>query len=145
MAYPTDGTAGLTLRLNLRPVITMNLVKSTKSLGNFTAAVFQSNTQDDIVSAGTLNGRATYQNADKTIRQGLELSWNKKLWKDLTAQASYSFLDATFDADIPNTDPKKVIQSGNYIPGIAKNQAFVSFGWLPEQGFNAWCRCSIYG
>jgi iron complex outermembrane receptor protein len=54
------------------------------------------------------------------------LSWNKKLWKDLTAQASYSFLDATFDADIPNTDPKKVIQSGNYIPGIAKNQAFVS-------------------
>ena len=84
-----------------------------------------------------MDGRSTFQNADKTLREGLELSWNKKLWRDLTAQASYSYLDATFDADIPNSDPQKVVYSGNYIPGVAKNQAYVALGWQPETGFNA--------
>ncbi|MCV2442559.1 TonB-dependent receptor [Acinetobacter bereziniae] len=138
MAYPTSGTSGINFAL--KPSTSDNYelgLKAQNQLGNFTAAVFQSNTRDDIVSAGSVDGRATYQNADKTLRQGVELSWNKKLWKDVTAQASYSFLDAIFDADIPNTDPKKVIQSGNYIPGIAKNQAFIGLGWLPESGLNA--------
>ncbi|WP_296277052.1 TonB-dependent receptor [uncultured Acinetobacter sp.] len=138
MAYPNSGTAGINFAL--KPSTSDNYelgLKAQNQLGHFTAAVFQSNTRDDIVSAGAVDGRATYQNADKTLRQGVELSWNKRLWNDLTAQASYSFLDATFDADIPNSDPKKMIKNGNYIPGIAKNQAFVSLGWLPETGFNA--------
>lgn len=138
MAYPNSGTAGINFAL--KPSTSDNYelgLKAQNQLGHFTAAVFQSNTRDDIVSAGSVDGRATYQNADKTLRQGVELSWNKRFWKDLTAQASYSFLDATFDADIPNSDPKKVIKKDNYIPGIAKNQAFISLGWLPETGFNA--------
>lgn len=138
MAYPNSGTAGINFAL--KPSTSDNYelgLKAQNQLSHFTAAVFQSNTRDDIVSAGSVDGRATYQNADKTLRQGVELSWNKKVWKDLTAQASYSFLDATFDADIPNSDPKKVIKKDNYIPGIAKNQAFISLGWLPETGFNA--------
>ena len=138
MAYPISGTAGINFAL--KPSTSDNYelgLKAQNQWGDFTAAIFQSNTQDDIVSAGNLDGRATYQNADKTLRQGVELSWNKKLWKELTAQASYSFLDATFDADISNSDPKKVIKSGNYIPGIAKSQAYLSLGWLPETGFNA--------
>jgi iron complex outermembrane receptor protein len=120
-------------------------LKSQNQLGNFTAAIFQSNTQDDIVSAGTENGRATYRNADKTLRKGLELSWNKNLWRDLQAQASYSFIAATFDAFVaeienpqnPSQPKAAAIQSGNYIPGVAKNQAFVALAWQPETGFNA--------
>lgn len=30
-----------------------------------------------------------------------------------------------------------MVQKGNKIPGIAKNQAFASLGWQPEIGFNA--------
>ncbi|MEG0488260.1 MAG: TonB-dependent receptor, partial [Acinetobacter sp.] len=138
MAYPKVGTAGINFALKASTSDNYELgLKTQNQLGHFTAAVFQSNTRDDIVSAGSVDGRATYQNADKTLRQGVELSWNKRFWKDLTAQASYSFLDATFDADIANSDPQKVIENGNYIPGIAKNQAFISLGWLPETGFNA--------
>ena len=136
MAYSkNDG-----MNFDLKPATSDNYelgLKSQNQLGNFTAAIFQSNTQDDIVSAGTENGRATYRNADKTLRKGLELSWNKNLWRDLTAQASYSFIDATFDSDISNTDPAKVVAKGNYIPGVAKNQAFVALAWQPETGFNA--------
>ncbi|RZJ21351.1 TonB-dependent receptor [Acinetobacter sp. UBA3106] len=108
-------------------------LKSTNSLGHFTAAIFQSKTKDDIVSAGTIDGRATYKNADKTLREGVELSWNKNLWQDLKAEASYSFIDATFDAAIPAS----TVQKGTKIPGIAKNQAFAALRWQPETGFNA--------
>ena len=138
MAYPTTGTSGINFALKPSSSDNYELgLKAQNSFGNFTAAIFHSETQDDIVSAGTLDGRSTFQNADKTLRQGVELSWNKNLWRDLTAQASYSYLDATFDADIPNSDTQKVVYSGNYIPGVAKNQAYVALGWQPETGFNA--------
>lgn len=140
MAYPNTGSGASGINFSLKPSTSDNYelgLKSENILGQFTAAFFQSKTQDDIVSAGTLDGRATFQNADKTLRQGVELSWNKKLWRDLTVEASYSYLDATFDADIPNSDPKKVVHRGNDIPGVAKNQAYIAFGWQPEAGFNA--------
>ena len=108
-----------------------------------TLAAFQTQTKNDIVSAGSDGGRSTFRNADKTLRKGLELSWNKDLWRDLTAQASYSYIDATFDADIPAIGTVAAVSSGNYIPGIAKNQAFVSLGWKPENGFNAVLMCVI--
>ncbi|OTG62293.1 TonB-dependent siderophore receptor [Acinetobacter sp. ANC 3903] len=132
MAYSAnDG-----MNFNLKPASSDNYelgLKSQNPLGHFTAAIFQSKTKDDIVSAGTIDGRATYKNADQTLRQGLELSWNKNLWQHLKAEASYSFIDATFDAAIPDS----TVQKGTKIPGIAKNQAFAALGWQPETGFNA--------
>src|SRR5690606_5833243 len=118
-------------------------LKSANILGDFTVAIFHTQTENDIVSAENDNGRSTFRNADKTLREGVELSWSKNLWRDLTAQASYSYIDATFDADIPelrNDEGEVVVSrvaSGNYIPGIAKNQAFLSLGWKPENGLRA--------
>ncbi len=130
MAYSAnDG-----MNFNLLPASSDNYewgVKAQNAWGNFTAAVFQSKTQNDIVSAGTIDGRATFKNADRTLREGAELSWNKTLWRDLSTQASYSYINAEFDGNTAG------IQSGAKIPGIAKNQAFASLGWQPETGFNA--------
>jgi iron complex outermembrane receptor protein len=112
-------------------------LKSANDWGDFTIAAFHTQTENDIVSAGSDGGRSTFRNADKTLRKGVELSWNKKLWRDLTAQASYSYIDATFDADIPAIGTVAAIAEGNYIPGIAKNQAFLSLGWKSDQGLQA--------
>ncbi|MCP5876799.1 TonB-dependent receptor, partial [Klebsiella pneumoniae] len=78
--------------------------------------------------------RSTFRNADKTLREGVEFAWNKKLWRDLIATASYSYLDATFDADIPALGNIAQVSSGNAIPGIAKNQAYASLAWQPSHG-----------
>ncbi|MHA3091181.1 TonB-dependent receptor domain-containing protein [Acinetobacter brisouii] len=110
-------------------------LKSKNPWGYFTLAAFQSKTKNDIVSYATVNGRATYQNVDKTQRQGLEFSWNKNLWKDLKAQASYSYLDATFDSDFSSASG--TVKKGTYIPGIAKNQAFARLAWQPQTGMFA--------
>ncbi|QOW45084.1 MULTISPECIES: TonB-dependent receptor [Acinetobacter] len=144
MAYPTLATSGINFAL--KPATSDNYeigLKAKNRLGQFTVAIFQSKTQDDIISGQSNNGRNTFRNAEQTLREGLELSWNKKLWRDFTAQASYSYLDATFNADVPEilNDQHEVlagkIPKDNVIPGIAKNQAYASLGWLPETGLNA--------
>jgi len=136
MAYQTDTTKP-GFNFDLRPSTSDTYeagLKSQNQLGDFTLAVFQTKTKNDIVAAGSSNGRATFRNADKTLREGVEFAWNKKLWRDLTATASYAYLDATFDADIPALGNIAQIPSGNKIPGIAKNQAYASLAWQPSHG-----------
>ncbi|PJI35886.1 TonB-dependent receptor [Acinetobacter pseudolwoffii] len=138
MSYPANTAENRSFNLKAAESETYEIgLKSANTLGDFTVAVFQTRTKNDIVSAGNDNGRSTFRNADKTLREGVELSWNKNLWRDLTAQASYSYIDATFDADIPVIGTVAAIAAGNYIPGIAKNQAFLSLGWKPEKGLHA--------
>ncbi|MGH1401558.1 MAG: TonB-dependent receptor domain-containing protein [Acinetobacter tandoii] len=138
MAYPTVGTSGINFNLKPATSDTAELgLKSQNSLGLFTFAVFHTETKNDIVPDDANGGRSTFRNADKTLREGLELSWQKQLWQALNVRTSYSYLDATFDADIPATSTKPLIRKGTYIPGIAKNQAFVGLAWQPEQGFQA--------
>ncbi|MCU4425579.1 TonB-dependent receptor [Acinetobacter sp. WU_MDCI_Abxb74] len=135
MAYRPDGESGFNFDLTASTSDTYETgLKSQNHLGDFTLAVFQTKTKDDIVSAGNSNGRSTFRNADKTLREGVEFAWNKKLWRDLTATASYTYLDATFDADIPASGSVTQIPSGNAIPGIAKNQAYASLAWQPTHG-----------
>ncbi|WP_290013622.1 TonB-dependent receptor family protein [Acinetobacter pittii] len=135
MAYRPDGESGFNFNLTASTSDTYETgLKSQNQLGDFTLAVFQTKTKDDIVSAGNSNGRSTFRNADKTLREGVEFAWNKKLWRDLTATASYTYLDATFAADIPAYRDIAQIPSGNNIPGIAKNQAYASLAWQPSHG-----------
>ncbi|PJI28624.1 TonB-dependent receptor [Acinetobacter pseudolwoffii] len=137
MAYPAvESSTPFNLKASESETYEIGL-KSDNTLGQFTAAVFYTLTEDDIVPLKNYYGKSTFRNADQTLRQGVELSWNKNLWRDLTAQASYSYLDATFDKDTANVEGPTPIQEGNYIPGIAKNQAFLSLGWKPEQGLRA--------
>ncbi|MBJ8502641.1 MULTISPECIES: TonB-dependent receptor family protein [Acinetobacter] len=135
MAYRPDGESGFNFDLIASTSDTYETgLKSQNRLGDFTLALFQTKTKDDIVSAGNSNGRSTFRNADKTLREGVEFAWNKKLWRDLTATASYTYLDATFDADIPALGSIAQIPAGNAIPGIAKNQAYASLAWQPSHG-----------
>jgi Outer membrane receptor proteins, mostly Fe transport len=134
IAYPAQGGAS---NLDLKPSKSDSYelgLKSSTTLGNFTLAVFQTKTKDDIVAAETMGGRATFRNADKTLREGVEFAWNKKLWRDLIATASYAYLDATFDSTVPAAGKISEIPEGNVIPGIAKNQAYASLAWQPSHG-----------
>src|SRR5690606_38198789 len=89
MSYPANTAENRSFSLKAAESETYEMgLKSANTLGDFTVAVFHTTTQDDIVSAGNDNGRSTFRNADQTLREGIELSWNKSLWRDLTAQAS---------------------------------------------------------
>jgi iron complex outermembrane receptor protein len=90
-------------------------------------ATFYIQTKDDIVAAENIGGRATFRNAEKTLRKGVELAWNKKFWKDLVLNASYAYLDATFDSAVPAIGKVAQIPEGNAISGIAKNKLSLVF------------------
>lgn len=138
MAYPTLATSGINFDLKPASSDTYELgLKSQNTFGLFTLAVFNTVTKNDIVPDDANAGRNTFRNAKQTLRQGAELAWQQQLWRDLKLSASYSYLDATFDADIAETSTKPLIEKGTYIPGIAKNQAFSRIAWQPEQGFQA--------
>ncbi|MDN5556319.1 MAG: TonB-dependent receptor [Acinetobacter sp.] len=138
MAYPTLATSGINFDLKPASSDTYELgLKSQNAFGLFTLAVFNTVTKNDIVPDDANAGRNTFRNTEQTLRQGAELAWQHQLWQDLKLSASYSYLDATFDADIAATTTKPLIEKGTYIPGIAKNQAFTRIAWQPEQGFQA--------
>ncbi|WP_407641406.1 TonB-dependent receptor family protein [Acinetobacter haemolyticus] len=135
MAYRPDGLGGFNFDLEASSSDTYEFgLKSQNMLGDFTLAVFQTKTKDDIVSAGAKDGRNTFRNADKTLREGVELTWNKALWHDLIANASYAYLDATFESDVSAIGSVSKIESGNLIPGIAKQRAYASLAWKPKAG-----------
>lgn len=138
MAYSTLATSGINFDLKPASSDTYELgLKSQNAFGLFTLAVFNTVTKNDIVPDDANAGRNTFRNAEQTLRQGAELAWQHQLWQDLKLSASYSYLDATFDADIAATSTKPLIEKGTYIPGIAKNQVFTRIAWQPEQGFQA--------
>ena len=82
--------------------------------GGWSAAVFQSRTSDEIVSAGSSNGRTSYRNAGDTRRQGLELQADLRLAPQWKLQAAYTYLDASFRQASGNA------AAGNMLPGLSK-------------------------
>ncbi|CUJ27130.1 catecholate siderophore receptor Fiu [Achromobacter xylosoxidans] len=100
--------------------------------GQLTAAVFRVSTHDEIVSAGSAGGRATFRNAGRTRRDGVELGWSAAFARHGRAQLAYTWLDARY-----RDDGAGGIRAGNRIPGIARQSAYAALGWAPPQGWQA--------
>jgi len=76
LSYRPDGAGGLNLAL--RPSVNDNVELGAKARlagGLLTAALFDTRTRDEIVTATNTGGRATFQNAGRTQRKGFELGW----------------------------------------------------------------------
>lgn len=130
----SNGVASTGLNFELKPSVndTYELGAKTQiANGLLTAAVFQTTTQDEIVTAQNSNGRSSFKNAGRTKRQGFEGSWNGTLKDDLKANLAYTYLNATY------RDNAGSFSSGNYLPGVAKQSAYAGMAWAPEQGWQA--------
>ena len=120
MSYRLDGTGGL--NLDLQPSAStqyeigyrQRLTGAVK--GQWSAAVFQSRTSDEIVSADARDGRTPYRNAGDTRRQGLELQADLHLSPQWQLQAAYTYLDATF------SQASGKAAAGNMLPGLSKQR-----------------------
>ncbi|PKH27034.1 TonB-dependent siderophore receptor [Enterobacterales bacterium CwR94] len=97
--------------------------------GLVTAALFQTDTQDEIVSYQNDEGRSLYQNAGKTRRRGVELSLDQQIAYDWRVQGAWTWLEATYRAG--------EVSEGNRLPGIARNMGYAALGWAPPEGFHA--------
>ncbi len=141
ISYRADGLPGL--NFGLSPAVNTSIEAGAKARiggGMLTAALFQIRTEDEIVSAGSNNGRGTFQNAGDTRRDGFELSWNGALARDWQVQTAYTWLDAQYRDSFCSpacSAANPPVAAGNRIPGIARQMAFAALGWAPPQGWRA--------
>ncbi len=140
LSYRADGLPGL--NFDLRPSVNTSVeigAKARLASGMLTAALFQPRTEDEIISAGSFNGRATFRNAGRTLRNGLELQWDGKHARNWRTQAAYTWLDATYRDGFcdPACGAADTVPAGNRIPGVARHMAYGALAWEPPQGWRA--------
>ncbi|HGK4214000.1 TPA: TonB-dependent receptor PqqU [Klebsiella pneumoniae] len=134
LSYRSDNQSGLNFGLKPSTNDTVE-IGSKMRIGNglFTAALFQTNTDNEIVVDSSSGGRTSYKNAGKTRRQGMELGLDQQFGESWRLKAAWTWLDATYRTNVCDD----ASCNGNRIPGIARNMGYASFGYQPEQGWYA--------
>ncbi|HID7444065.1 TPA: TonB-dependent receptor PqqU [Klebsiella pneumoniae] len=130
LSYRSDNQSGLNFGLKPSTNDTVEIGSKTR-IGNglFTAALFQTNTDNEIVVDSSSGGRTSYKNAGKTRRQGMELGLDQQFGESWRLKAAWTWLDATYRTNVCDD----ASCNGNRIPGIARNMG----GYQPEQGWYA--------
>jgi iron complex outermembrane receptor protein len=149
LAYRPDGTAGLNLQL--APSKSDNLEVGLKGRSatpgtwrtEWNAALFQTDTRNEIVTQTNSGGRSTFRNAGSTRRRGVELAWSAAMSPGLRLQLAQTWLDARYRTPFatcsaaPCTVPTQLIPEGHHIPGTARSVSAAEVAWAPARGWQA--------
>jgi iron complex outermembrane receptor protein len=122
LAYRPDGQSGLNLELRAAKSDHYEAGLKWREDGGWraTAAIYRVQTDDEIVVATNVGGRATFRNAGGTRRDGVELQAERD-WGAVALLASFSALRARY----------RDVFSGNDMPGIPERAAFGDLRWRP--------------
>src|SRR5690606_24886197 len=129
MSYRADGGSGMNTALQPSVSTQYELGYRQRLTGDikgmWSAAMFHSSTDDEIVSDTSGGGRTTYRNAGKTRRYGAELQADIQLSRQWDVQAAYTYLNATFRQESGKAT------AGNMLPGLSKQNLFVGVNYRP--------------
>jgi iron complex outermembrane recepter protein len=145
LAYKPDGTSGLNFGLQPARNTTTEVGAKLQVAPDLTAevAVFHALTHHDIVVDTNIGGRSTYQNVNRTRRQGVEFSEDYRFAPHWHAQFAYTYLEANYvDAYLtcvaaPCATPSALVSAGNRLPGVPKSNAYAALRWGEDLGLHA--------
>ena len=145
LAYRPDGGSGLNLALQPARSRNLELGMKWRPRAGVSAdlALFRIDTRDELVVATNSGGRASYANAARTRRQGVELELAAPLGEAMSLQLAWSGLDATMRQDYlacsgaPCTVPTQRIARGTRLAGVPRSQGRLRWeGWRGDwRGF----------
>lgn len=95
-------------------------------------ALFQIDTDDELVVASASGGRSRFQNAAQTRRRGIELALESRLSETLRAHLAYTRIDATYSQAFSSNG--RMIDAGNHLPGIPAHSLYGELNWQPASG-----------
>lgn len=145
LAYRPDGGSGL--NLGLRPARSRNVELGMKwrPRPGFSTdlALFRADTRDELVVATNAGGRASFANAARTRRQGIELEATAALGESMSLQLAWTGLDATMRQDYlacagaPCFVPTQRVARGTRLAGVPRSQGRLRWeGWRGDwRGF----------
>jgi iron complex outermembrane receptor protein len=126
LAYRPGGAPGLNFALNPSTSNNFEIGLKGREAARFewTAALFDTHTKDEIVVLTNTGGRSTFRNAGSTRRRGVEFDGSVKIARDTRLQLAQTFVDAFYD-------------DGNRIPGVARSFTALELARRPTQGWQA--------
>jgi iron complex outermembrane receptor protein len=138
LAYRPDGSSGL--NLELRPNRSNHYEIGAKILlgerARLNLALFQIDTEHEIVTATNAGGRTSFQNAGDSRRRGAELALDARLGSGFSTYLSATWLHAEFRdsfracSGIPCSIAQQVVvPAGNHIPGVPQHTVYGELAW----------------
>lgn len=140
LAYKSVSATSTGLNFALKPAESTNYEIGAKTYLGFNtrlnAAIFKTDTKNEIVVLVNQVGRSVFQNVDSTSRKGFELAVDTKLGSGFTGLLSYTYLDAKFEnafltcgTSANCAAPNLSVPAGNKIPGVPANSVYGELGW----------------
>ena len=137
VAYRSGGASGFNTELSAARSTSAELgLRGRADKTRWSATAFDIRTDDEIVVQNNTGGRTTFQNAGRTLRQGLELAGE---WRtgQITLTSAYTWMRARYqDAFLtctttgcPNANPQVQVPAGQRIPGLPMQQLFAQAAW----------------
>lgn len=99
------------------------------------AALFRITTADELVVLAAVGGRTVFQNAARTLRQGVELALDTEFNPQWRGRFALTRLRATYDQAFDSRGT--TIPAGKRIPGIPATSAYAKLAWTPRDGLSA--------
>ncbi|HEX7046131.1 MAG TPA: TonB-dependent receptor [Gammaproteobacteria bacterium] len=139
LAYRSDARSGLNDELS--PSDSRNVeigLRARHEKLHYSAAIFHSRTEDELIVIENVGGRSVYDNAGVTRRRGVELAINGEISERWHYASNYTFLDARYVSDFatcgspPCPEDDVVIEAGRRIPGLARNVAWAELRFSPS-------------
>jgi iron complex outermembrane receptor protein len=128
LAYRPDGQPGTNFALEASTSDNVEVGAKVKwgAGSGLNIAVFHTSTRNDIVPDVNAGGRATFRNAARTARRGMEVGLRSSLGHGMSAHLACTLLDARFRdyTSVSGTD-----LSGNALPGVPRYLLYGEFAW----------------
>lgn len=138
VAYRAGGVSGFNTDLNAARSTSAELgLRGRAEQTQWSATAFDIRTNNEIVVQNNTGGRTTFQNAGRTLRQGLELSgqWRSgpveltSAYTWMRARYQDAFLTCATSACPSMANPQVQVPAGNRIPGLPLQQLFAQAAW----------------
>jgi iron complex outermembrane receptor protein len=142
LSYRPGGAGGLNFALNAARSKNIEVGGKLRLASGLRAqlAVFHVDTEDELTVLSNSGGRAVYQNAGNTRRDGVELSLDGEWSNGLSGRIAYALLRAVYAEPFCNgacTGTNRVA-AGNNLPGVPRQNLYAEVAWRhAPSGFSA--------
>ncbi|RDZ28780.1 TonB-dependent receptor family protein [Lysobacter silvisoli] len=137
LAYRADGSAGFNRELQPARFDTAELgLRWRRGGARFSAAVYRVEGEHEIVPADSRGGRASFANAGRTRRDGVELGLDGDWGAQWRYAVAANWIDARFEQSFAYRvqGATRTVAAGSRVPGVPRADGYAELAWRSRDG-----------